>query len=46
LPNDIDSGNEVDSKSREDPAATFIEKSIVVYFNDPDCNNFTENDGE
>ena len=44
MPNDIDSDNEVDSKSREDPATTFNEKSIVVYFNDPDCNNSAEND--
>ena len=46
LSNDIDSGNEVNSESGEDPIAIFDEEPIVVYFNDPDCNNFAENDGK
>jgi len=44
LPDDID--NEADSKSRDNPVTTFDEESIVAYFNDPDCNNSAEYNGE
>jgi len=43
---DDDSGNEVDSKSKEDTQVTFAFKPIVAYFNDPRCNNPIENDSE
>ena len=46
LPNDIDSGNEVDSKSEEDAPDTFILEPIIVYLDDPDCNNPAENESE
>jgi len=46
LPNDIDSDNEADSKSREDPEVSFDEEPIVVYLNDPDCNNSVDNGDE
>jgi len=46
LPDGIDSGSKADSESREDPTTTFDEKPIVVYFNDLDCNNSAENDGD
>ena len=46
LPNDIDSGNEADSKLKEDAPTTFIMESIVAYLDDPDCNNPAENEGE
>ena len=42
FPNDIDSGNEADSESGEDPEVSFDEKPIVAYLNDPDCNNATD----
>jgi len=34
------------TQNQEDPKATFDEKPIVAYFNDPDCNNSAENNGE
>ena len=46
LPNDINSGNEVDSESREDPEVSFNEEPIVAYLNDPDCNNSVNNGDE
>jgi len=46
LPDDIYSGNEEDSESREDPTVSFDEKMIVAYLNDPDCNNSAGNGDE
>ena len=46
LPNDVDSGNETDSESEEDVPATISIEPIVVYLNDYDCNDPTENEGE
>ena len=46
LPDDIDSGNEVDSELGEDPTVSFDEKTIIAYLNDPDCNNSTDNGDE
>ena len=43
---DDDSCNEADSESEEDTPATFAFKPIVAYFNDPECNNYIEDDGE
>jgi len=43
---DDDSGNEADSEPKEDTSATFAFKPIVEYFNDPECNNPIEDDGE
>jgi len=43
---DDDSGNEANSKSDEDTPATFAFKPIVTYFNDPECHNPIEDDGE
>ena len=36
----------MDSKSGEDPEVSFDEELIVVYLNDSDCNNFTDNGNE
>ena len=44
LPNDINSGNEGDSESREDSEVSFDKEPIVAYLNDPDCNNSPDND--
>jgi len=44
LLDDIDSGNEADSESGDDPTKTFDEEPIVAYFNDHNCNNSAEND--
>jgi len=46
LPDDIDSRNEVDSESGEDPEISFDEELTVTYLNDSDCNNFADNDEE
>jgi len=46
LPDDIDSGGEVDSKSEEDAPATFALEPIVAYQNDPECNNHADDNGE
>ena len=43
---DDDSGNEADLESEEDTPATFAFKPIVAYFNDPECNDPNEDDGE
>ena len=43
---DDDSGNEADSESKEDTPATLAFKPIVAYFNDPECNDPNEDDGE
>ena len=41
-----DSTNEVDFEPEEDTPAIFTFKPIVAYFNDPQCNNPIEDDGE
>ena len=46
LPDDIDSGNEADSKSEEDMPATFSIEPIIAYLHYLDCNNSVENDGK
>jgi len=46
LPDDIDSGNEENSESGDDPAISFDEKPIIAYLNDPDCNNSADNGNE
>ena len=46
LPDDIDSGNEADSKSGEDLTVSFNGKTIVAYLDDPDCNNSADNGDE
>jgi len=46
LPDDIDSGNEINSESGEDPDVSFDEESIVAYLNDHDCNNSADNGDE
>jgi len=46
LSDDIDSGNEADSESRDDLEVFFDEEPIIAYLNDPDCNNFTDNGDE
>ena len=43
LPDDIDSGNEVDLESGEDLTVSFDEEMIIAYLDDPDCNNFADN---
>jgi len=45
LSDDIDSGNEADSESGEDPEVSFDEEP-VAYLNDPDCNNSASNGDE
>ena len=42
LPDDINSGNKVDSESGNDPTISFDEEPIIAYLNDPDCINFAE----
>ena len=46
LSDDIDSGNETNSKSGEDLEVSFDEEPIVAYLNDPDCNNSVGNGDE
>jgi len=46
LPDDIDSGNEADSESGDDLVVSFDEEPLVAYFDNSDCNNSAENDGE
>jgi len=46
LPDDIDSGNEADSKSREDELAIFTIELIVDYLDNFVCNNRAEKEGE
>ena len=46
LPNDDDSGNEADSESEGDTPATLACEPIVACFNDPQCNNPSEDDDE
>jgi len=46
LPEDDDSGNEADSESEEETQATLACEPIVVYFNNPQCNNPIADDDE
>jgi len=46
LPDDDDSGNEADSESEGDTPATLTCEPIVACFNDPQCNNPSEDDDE
>ena len=46
LPDDIDSCNEADSESGDDPVVSFDKELIVAYFDNPDCNNSAEADGK
>ena len=46
LPDDVDSGNEADSKSWEDAPATINVEPIVAYLDNFDCNNLAESEGE
>jgi len=46
LPDDDDSGNEADSECEGDTPATPACEPIVVYFNDPQYNNPSEDDDE
>ena len=46
FPDDIDSGNEADSESGDDPEVSFDEEPIIAYLNDPDCNNSADNGDE
>jgi len=46
LSEDVDSGNEANSEPEEKAPATFAFKPIAAYFNDLECNNPTEDDGE
>jgi len=46
LPDDIDSGNEIDSESEEDTTNIFSMEPIIAYLDDPYCNNSAKNDGK
>jgi len=46
LPDDDDSGNEADSESESDTPAIPACEPIVANFNDPQCNNPSEDDDE
>ena len=46
LPDDNDNNNETDSESEGDTPATLVCEPIVVCFNDPQCNNPSEDDDE
>jgi len=46
LPDDVDSGNEMDSESKEDVPATLSIEPIMAYLNDYDCNDHADNEGE
>ena len=46
LSNNNDSGNEADSESEGDTLATLACEPIVACFNDPQCNNPSEDDDE
>ena len=43
LPDDVESGNEADSESKEDAPTTISIESVVAYLNNFDCNNPAEN---
>ena len=46
MPDDIDSGNETDSESKEDTPATFAMELIVAYLDDLNCNDPTKKEDE
>ena len=46
LPDDIDSDNETNSESGEDPEVSFDEEPIVAYLNNLDYNKFADNGDE
>jgi len=46
LPDNDDSGNEADSESEGDMPATLVGEPIVACFNNPQCNNPSEDDDE
>ena len=46
LPDNDDSGNEVDSESEGDMSATLAGEPIIACFNNPQCNNPSEDDDE
>ena len=46
LPDDDDSGNEADAESEGDTPATLVGEPIVACFNNPQCNNSSEDDDE
>jgi len=46
FPNDVDSGNEADSKLEEDAPATISVEPIVAYLDDFDCKNPAEKEGK
>jgi len=46
LPDNDDSGNEADSESEGDTPATLVDELIVACFNNPQCNNPSEDDDE
>jgi len=46
LPDNDDSCNEADSESEGDTPATLVSESIVACFNNPQCNNPSEDDAE
>jgi len=44
LPDNDDSGNETDAESKEDTPTTLVSETIVTYFNNPQCDNPSEDD--
>jgi len=46
LPDNDDSDNEADSESKGDMPATLVSEPIVACFNNPQCNNPSEDDDE
>jgi len=46
LPDNDDSGNEADSESEGDMPATLVNEPIIACFNNPQCNNLSEDDDE
>jgi len=46
LPDNDDSGNETDSESKGDMSATLAGEPIIACFNNPQCNNPSEDDNE
>ena len=46
LPDNDDSGNEADSESEGDMPATLAGEPIIACFNNPQCNNPSEDDAD
>jgi len=46
LPDNIDSGNKANLELGDNPSVSFDEEPIIVYLNDPDCNNSDDNGDE